>query len=59
MINLYYCDVYALWLLKDNGNVFLLAARRRKKSKTSVFVISEDFEDLKKDSDSCIANVCQ
>jgi hypothetical protein len=47
---------YRLYL--DSGNVFLLAARRRKKSQTSDFVISLDLEDLKKDSDSCIANVC-
>ena len=41
----------------DNGNVFLLAARRRKKSKTSAYVISQDLEDLKRDSGNCVAKV--
>jgi hypothetical protein len=44
-------------MLLDNGNVFLLAARRRKKSKASAYVISQDVEDLKRDSGSCIAKV--
>ena len=41
----------------DNGDVFLLAARRRKKSKTSSYVVSQDLEDLKRDTDNCISKV--
>eukprot|EP00195_Chlamydomonas_chlamydogama_P011442 CAMPEP_0202901248 /NCGR_PEP_ID=MMETSP1392-20130828/14147_1 /ASSEMBLY_ACC=CAM_ASM_000868 /TAXON_ID=225041 /ORGANISM="Chlamydomonas chlamydogama, Strain SAG 11-48b" /LENGTH=473 /DNA_ID=CAMNT_0049587785 /DNA_START=24 /DNA_END=1445 /DNA_ORIENTATION=+ len=41
----------------DNGDVFLLAARRRKKSKVSSYVISQDLEDLKRDTDNCLAKL--
>lgn len=30
----------------ENGDIFLLAARRRKKSKVSSYVVSKDLEDL-------------
>ncbi len=39
----------------EDGEVFLLAARRRKKSKTSSYIISQDIEDLKRDTDNCLA----
>ncbi len=41
----------------ESEDTFLLAARRRKKSKSSSFVISQDFEDLKRDTDNCLAKV--
>ncbi len=41
----------------ETGNVFLLAARRRKKSKTSSYVISQDLDDLKRDTENCLAKV--
>ena len=41
----------------DNGDAFLLAARRRKKSKASAYVISQDLDDLKRDTENCIAKV--
>lgn len=44
-------------LFLETGNVFLMAARRRKKSKTSSYVISQDQEDLKRDTDNCVAKV--
>lgn len=44
-------------LFLENGSVFLMAARRRKKSKTSSYVISQDGEDLKRDTDNCVAKL--
>jgi hypothetical protein len=44
-------------LFLENGHVFLMAARRRKKSKTSSYVISQDSDDLKRDTDNCVAKV--
>jgi hypothetical protein len=44
-------------LYLDNGDKFLLAARRRVKSKVSSYVISEDLEDLKRDSEHCISKL--
>lgn len=41
----------------DVTDVFLLAARKRKKSKTSSYVISLDLDDLKRDTDNCMAKV--
>lgn len=41
----------------ENGDVFLLAARRRKKSKVSSYVISQSLEDLKRDTDNCLAKL--
>lgn len=41
----------------DNGNAFLMAARKRKKSKVSSYVLSQDLEDLKRDTDNCLAKV--
>ncbi|GAX73981.1 hypothetical protein CEUSTIGMA_g1431.t1 [Chlamydomonas eustigma] len=41
----------------DNGEAFLLAARKRKKSKTSSYIISLDLEDLKRDTENCIAKL--
>eukprot|EP00798_Chlamydomonas_sp_ICE-L_P021701 gene21701-28725_t len=41
----------------ENGDVFLLAARRRKKSKASSYVISQDLDDLKRDTDNCVAKL--
>eukprot|EP00197_Chlamydomonas_leiostraca_P007276 CAMPEP_0202868270 /NCGR_PEP_ID=MMETSP1391-20130828/10614_1 /ASSEMBLY_ACC=CAM_ASM_000867 /TAXON_ID=1034604 /ORGANISM="Chlamydomonas leiostraca, Strain SAG 11-49" /LENGTH=428 /DNA_ID=CAMNT_0049548413 /DNA_START=313 /DNA_END=1599 /DNA_ORIENTATION=- len=41
----------------ENGDVFLLAARRRKKSKVSSYVISQDLEDLRRDTDNCLAKL--
>ncbi|KAL6764994.1 tubby C-terminal-like domain-containing protein [Haematococcus lacustris] len=41
----------------DAGDVFLLAARRRKKSKVSSYVVSLDLEDLKRDTPNCLAKV--
>eukprot|EP00798_Chlamydomonas_sp_ICE-L_P001157 gene1157-3961_t len=41
----------------ENGDVFLLAARRRKKSKVSSYVISADLEDLKRDTDNCLSKL--
>lgn len=41
----------------ENGDVFLLAARRRKKSKVSSYVISMDLEDLKRDTENCLAKL--
>eukprot|EP00798_Chlamydomonas_sp_ICE-L_P006895 gene6895-30873_t len=41
----------------ESGDVFLLAARRRKKSKVSSYVISQNIEDLKRDSDNCISKL--
>ena len=41
----------------DNGDAFLLAARRRKKSKTSSYIISLDLEDLKRDTENCVSKV--
>ncbi len=46
---------YQLYL--DNGDVFLLAARKRKKSKASNFVLSTSQDDLAKDSDHCVAKL--
>lgn len=44
-------------LFLENGHVFLMAARRRKKSKTSSYVISQDSDDLKRDTDNCVAKL--
>lgn len=44
-------------LYLENGHVFLLAARRRKKSKVSSYVISQDLEDLKRDTENCVAKL--
>ena len=41
----------------ENEDIFLLAARRRKKSKTSSYVISLDREDLKRDTDNCLSKL--
>lgn len=41
----------------ENDDVFLLAARRRKKSKTSSYVISLDANDLKRDTENCLAKL--
>lgn len=41
----------------ENGDIFLLAARRRKKSKVSSYIISLDLEDLQRDTDNCLAKV--
>lgn len=41
----------------DKGDEFLLAARRRKKSKVSSYIISQDLEDLKRDTDNCLAKL--
>lgn len=48
---------YAMYL--EAGDMFLLAARRRKKSKASTYVISQDPEDLKRDTENCVAKVGQ
>mmetsp|Transcript_26748 Transcript_26748/g.72275 ORF Transcript_26748/g.72275 Transcript_26748/m.72275 type:complete len:536 (+) Transcript_26748:333-1940(+) len=41
----------------ENGNLFLLAGRLRKKTKNSHYVISTDPEELKRDTDSCLAKL--
>ena len=41
----------------ENEDVFLLAARRRKKSKTSSYVLSQDRDDLKRDTDNCLCKL--
>lgn len=41
----------------ENGDVFLLAARRRKKSKVSSYVVSLDPEDTHRESANCIAKL--
>lgn len=41
----------------DNGDVFLLAARRRKKSKVSSYVVSLDPDDTHRESSNCIAKL--
>lgn len=41
----------------ESGDVFLLAAWRRNKSKVSSFVLSQDMEDSKKDPDRCLAKL--
>lgn len=41
----------------ESNHEFLLAARRRKKSKVSSYVISQDLEDLKRDTDNCLAKL--
>eukprot|EP00798_Chlamydomonas_sp_ICE-L_P006328 gene6328-2952_t len=45
------------YLHMENSDIFLLAARRRKKSKTSSFVISQDEDDLKRDTGNCLGKV--
>ncbi|PNW71945.1 hypothetical protein CHLRE_16g667450v5 [Chlamydomonas reinhardtii] len=47
----------AYQLFLDSGDTFVLAARKRKKSKASNFVLSTSQEDLGKDSDHCIAKL--
>ncbi|PNH02415.1 Tubby [Tetrabaena socialis] len=47
----------AYHLFLDSGDCFMLAARKRKKSKASNFVLSTNQEDLGKDSDHCIAKL--
>eukprot|EP00199_Chlamydomonas_sp_CCMP681_P000429 CAMPEP_0119106018 /NCGR_PEP_ID=MMETSP1180-20130426/3825_1 /TAXON_ID=3052 ORGANISM="Chlamydomonas cf sp, Strain CCMP681" /NCGR_SAMPLE_ID=MMETSP1180 /ASSEMBLY_ACC=CAM_ASM_000741 /LENGTH=479 /DNA_ID=CAMNT_0007091235 /DNA_START=42 /DNA_END=1481 /DNA_ORIENTATION=+ len=41
----------------DSGDVFLLAARRRKKSKVSSYVVSLDLDDLHRDTNNCMAKL--
>uniref|UniRef100_A0A7R9V1Y3 Tubby C-terminal domain-containing protein n=1 Tax=Chlamydomonas euryale TaxID=1486919 RepID=A0A7R9V1Y3_9CHLO len=41
----------------ESGNHFLLAARRRKKTKSASYVISHDVEALTRGSDACVAKL--
>lgn len=47
--------MYTMYL--ENGEHFLMAARKRKKVRRSTWVLSRHVEDLKRDSDNCIAKV--
>ncbi len=43
----------------ENGDTFLMASRRRKKSKTSSYLLATSKEDdITRDADSCASKVC-
>jgi hypothetical protein len=44
-------------LYLESNQTFLMAARKRKKSKTSSYVLSQDSEDLHRDTENCLAKV--